>query len=207
MKPLTALLSALLAVVLLAAMVVGVYAALGWAVGALARQDPQIAAPAAIALGLLVAAVVLARAARQTQLRRAAEAVRAERTATYQLFTDLWANAIERGGPPAGPESDEQAAERRALGRLLALYGSPQVLKAHLALRALERERGPADPALRLELGRALLAIRRDLGLETAGLAAEDLQQLLEATPRLPPGQTPITLQDIRPRVSLGPES
>ena len=207
MKPLTSLLSALLALALLAAMVVGAYAALVWAVGALARQDPQIATPAAIALGLLVAAVVLARAARQGQLRRAAEALRPERTATYQLFTDLWANAIERGGPPAGPESDEQAAERRALDRLLALYASPQVLKAHTALRALERERGAGDPALRPELGRALLAIRRDLGLETAGLSAEDLQRLIEVAPRLPPGQAPAALRDIRPRVSLGPDS
>jgi hypothetical protein len=197
MKTSRTIFSALLGLALLAAIIGGVYAALAWAGGVLT----QFATPAALAaLAALVAAWLVARTAGRARQRRAAERLHAERVATYQLFADVWAAVV------AGA-AENLDGERRALDRLLALYGSPAVLKAHLALRALERERGPADPALRLELGRALLAIRRDLGLETAGLGAEDLQRLIEAAPRLPPGQTPAVLRDIRPRVSLGPDS
>ena len=63
--------------------------------------------------------------------------------------------------------------------RLLALYGSARVIKAYIALRALERDGGPQSPDVELQFAKALLETRKDLGSETVGLKPEDLRQLL----------------------------
>jgi hypothetical protein len=192
MKPLPAL----LALAMLVALGLAAYAALGWAAGALAWLGPQLAAPVALAVGAALAATWLAaRAVGRAGERRTAELLRAERAATYQLFADVWA---------AVAEGAELAAERRTLDRLMALYAGPGALQAHLTLRALERGRGPADPALRTQLARALVAIRRDLGLETRGVSAEDLAALFAPAAPAAPGAAAAP-QSARPRVSLVP--
>ena len=186
---------------ILAALAFGAYAALAWAGGALA----QLATPSALAaLAALLAAWLVTRGVRRARLRRAAEHLHAEQAATYQFFADVWAAVVTGTG-------EDLAGERRALDRLMTLYAGADPLRAHLALRALERERGAGDPAVRLKLAQGLLAIRRDLGVETRGLAVEQLQALFDAEPRgtsalsteAPPAPA---FKDFRPHVSLRPD-
>jgi hypothetical protein len=198
----------------LAALGFGGYLAITWAAGLLGKRDVQIVAPTNITpLVLLLAAMIVASSVRRASKPNKAHPLHGERTATYELFADLW-GALVAGGE-AG--STDLSAQRRTLDRLMTLYAGAGPLKAHLALRALERERGPGDPAVRLQLAEALLAIRRDLGVETRGLAAEQLQALFEAelrsTPALstkaPPAPAlaqPPTFKDFRPHVSLTPD-
>ena len=98
--------------------------------------------------------------------------------------------------------------ELRALERLLLLYGSPGVLKAYTALRALERERGTHNPHVRSQFATMLMEIRQDLGSETKGLTAEELLHLLfaEAAQASTPAPAP-TYRDVQPRVSLAASS
>ena len=87
---------------------------------------------------------------------------------------------------------------------MLTLYGSPRVVKAHIALRTLERELGPHSPAIQSQFAQALLEIRTDLGSAAPGLSAEEIQQLFfAATSRASIPAIISAAQDIQPRVPL----
>jgi hypothetical protein len=198
------ILSALLALAILAALGFGAYLALAWAAGLLGLTGPFATATAGISLAIVLAGLLIGGSVRAASQRRALERLQAERAATYQLFATVW-GAVARG---AAGDSDELAAERRTLDRLLALYGSPTVIKAHNALCALEREQGAASPAVRVQFSRALLAIRADLGAEIQSLSIETLQQLFFADERkLAIPMQPKSYQDLAPRVSLSPDA
>lgn len=192
----------LLTLALLAALAFAAYAALAWAGAALAWLDQRLGAPAIVAA--MAAAWLVGRTMRRASERRAAARLAAERAATYQLFADVW------GAVVAGDGGDEPDGVGCALDRLMALYAGPGALSAHLALRELQRAGGPGDPRLPLQLARALVAIRRDLGLPTRGLAAEDLAALfapaLPAAASEPVAAPASAAQDLRPRVSLAPK-
>lgn len=202
------MLSAFLSLAILAALAFGAYAVLAWTGDALTQLAPQLTTSAVLAA--LVAAWLVVGTVSRARQRRAAERLHAERAATYQFFADVWAAVVAGAG-------ENLDAERRALDRLMALYAGAGALKAHVALRTLERERGVADPAVRIQLARALLEMRRDLGLETRGLAAEELGMLFDSDQRPEPVATigapsvpaipqPPTVNDLRPRVSLTPD-
>jgi hypothetical protein len=65
------------------------------------------------------------------------------------------------------------------LDRLLALYGAARVIRAHTALRELEREKGTQDPAVRSGFAALLVDIRGDLGAEASRNLAATLERLL----------------------------
>ena len=95
-----------------------------------------------------------------------------EKAATYKLFVDLWVALEGRSAP-------ELSEVLHGLDHLLALFGGSNVIKAHNALRVSARESGTQNPDVRSQFGKALMEIRKDLGSDTRGLAAEDLRQLL----------------------------
>jgi hypothetical protein len=86
------------------------------------------------------------------------------------------------------------------INHLLLLHGCPAVLKAHAAMQALDLQEA------RVKFADTLLAIRKDLGLESRGLDAKELVQLLLAPSEKAPGSSRSSVhQDTQPRVSLAP--
>ena len=118
---------------------------------------------------VLVAAAIISSAVRNRSAKSEVTHAREQKTGVYQFFVECW--------------QDPATASHRhiALDRLLALHGGAAVIKAHMALRAIAREKGAAHPDTAAQLGNALLEIRRDLGGSAAarGIGAGELQQLI----------------------------
>jgi membrane protein required for beta-lactamase induction len=167
--------------------------------------DSQVAAVAAVAsvMALLVATTV-AYNIRLLGKQGKTHQLHAEKAATYHLFVDAWEALLRQGGSSEDRNPNKVPDDLLALDRLLILYGSPDVLKAHGMLRALEHELGARNPQVRLQFARVLMEVRKDLGLQTQGLLAEDLLRLLfaEADKASAPSKAH-SYQDPRPRVSL----
>jgi hypothetical protein len=209
MKTLSTIFLALLGLVLLVALALGGYFAVTWAAGVFSKLDGQLATITAIAsLVILLAAIIVASSVRRTSRQHQAHPFRKERAATYQFFADVWGTLLQPGREPEEPGTIRLSEERQALDRLLTLYGSPQVVKAHIALRILERDLGPHSPAVRSQFAHALIELRTDLGSAALGLSVEEIQQLFfAATNRAGTLATTSAAQDLQPRVSLGANS
>jgi hypothetical protein len=166
-------------VALLAAAGAGIVFAWRFAAALVSSLDSKAATAAAIAgVAVLVAAWIVGRASRTAIRRRETMILKEEKTATYQLFLDCWQTAMGQDLPNPFPSSD-LAEKRRILDRLLLLYGSAAVIQAHVDLREVERQQGTRDVHACALLGKALLAVRRDLGADASTDVARGLQRLL----------------------------
>jgi len=175
-------LALLLGLALLAALGLGGYRVVTFIVGLFTSMDFQVARITAIAsVVALLASLIIARGIRQAGRQNKATPLFEEKAKTYRLLIDLWYGLLRQGRGADDRSRTQSSDELRGLERLLALYASANVIKAHIALRALERDCGAQSPDVRLQFAKALLEIRKDLGSETAGLTPEDLQQLLFA--------------------------
>jgi len=154
--------------------------------------DRDLANGAAIvALSILSGAWLIARGAREGSRQAKSNALREEKTTTYQLFLDFWQGLLHRGRTPAGDLPVDLSGKLHLLERLLALYGAAAVMHAHSELRALEAQKGARHPQVRTRLGEALVAIRRDLGSDTPLNAAYEIDRMLLPTPETaPPAST-----------------
>lgn len=162
----------LLGVALIAALGAGAWLALEYIGSLFASLDAQVARVTAIgSVVVLLASMIVAAGIRAHGRARRAAQVREQKTATYQLFVDFWAD------PAAVPD------KLQALDRLLALYGGAGVIRSHTALRAIAREKGARHPDAQAQLGKALVEIRRDLGsdAEPRSANAPELEQLVLA--------------------------
>jgi hypothetical protein len=184
MKAITGTLSLILSLAVLAGLGVGGYFALKFTAGLFKSLDTQVAAVTAIASTvMLLASVIIAAGIRKAGRESKANRLRAEKDATYKVFMQLWEELLRQGhgskdqSPPASNE------ELEALDRLLILYAGVNVIKAHAALRALVREKGTQHPSVRSMFAGTLVEMRKDLGSQTHGLAAEELLQLLLPDP------------------------
>jgi|GEM_PF-2009361 len=198
-------LSVLFGVALLGVLGVGGYFALICIVERLRSMDFQVAAVTTSAsVVILLAALIIAKSIRQASQQHQAPQLRAEQAATYQRCTDLWGHLLRHGHGAEARSPHGLSDELLDLERLLLLYGSPGVLKAYAALRALERESGAHHPHVRAQFATLLLEMRQDLGSETTGLTAAALLPLLfaEAAQASTPVPAP-AYQDLQPRVSL----
>ena len=170
----------LLVVALLVALGWGGYRGVMFVVGLFASLDFQSARITAIAsLVALLAANMVARAIRKAGRQNRATLPVEEKAKTYRLLVDLWQGLLRQGRGVDDRSRAQSSEELRSLERMLALYGSARVIKAHITLRALERDSGAHSPDVRLQFAKAIVEIRKDLGSETVGLTPEDLQQLL----------------------------
>lgn len=160
---------------LLGAMAFGAWLVFQTVVALFAALDPEVATVTGLAcLVALAAAWWIARSLRSAIHQSKAMALREEKSAAYQLFVDYWQSRL------AGAARSDAAEKLKSLDRLLALYGAQTVIRAHTTLRDLDRDQRHAD--VRTGFGEALVAIRRDLGADTAGGAAQDLERLLLRT-------------------------
>lgn len=162
----------LLGLALMAALAAAAWLALEYVGSIFASLDAQVARVTAIGAAIaILAAMIVAAAIRDAGRRAKAAQVRAEKESVYRLFVDCWGDAA--------------ADKLQSLDRLLALHGSAAVIKAHLALREIAREKGPRHADAVAQLGKALIEIRKDLGGDAEALAigAAELGQLVLAAP------------------------
>jgi hypothetical protein len=209
MKFLSRILSVFFSLALLVALVVGGYFVLTFLVARLWSIDFQVAAVTASASGVaLLAALIIASSIRQARKETKANRLCAEKAATYQSCIDLWADLLRHGHGAGNHSPNALSEELLTLERRLMLYGSSGVVKAHTALRALERDSGAHNPHMRMHVAKMLMEMRQDLGVKTRGLTVEELLPLLlaEADRTSVPGSTS-PYENLTPRVSLASSS
>ena len=162
-----------------------------------ARLDFPVAMVTATAcMALLLAALIIAGSIRRAAQHNAEAHRRVEKAEAYKLFIGLWEEMLR---PGQTAESIVQLSRQmQDVNHLLILQGSPTLLKAHVAMQSvnLQEARG--------QFAEALLAIRKELGLESRGIEAKDLAQLLLSESDKAHGR-PSPRQDAQPRVSLAP--
>jgi hypothetical protein len=205
MKLFRIILSAFASLALLVALGLGGYSAITMIARLFSKLDVQFATMTAIAsLVILLSAMIVASSIRRTSQQNKANTFQAERAATYRFFTDVWTTLLQPGHELEAQSSIKLAEEQRTLDHLLALYGSPRVIKSHVALRALGHEVGTAHSDVRLQLAQTLLEIRKELGSEAKVLAVADLGQLLFAdSSKVSAFAKTNAYEDGRPLVSL----
>jgi len=171
----------LVGLLLLGALVIAGIAAIEYISSLYMALDPQLARATAIVLFVvLIAAWIITHSIRRAAAQQMRQQFSNEISATYQYFVDHWIEIIDHGR-----QSDSNPEAQQVLDRLIALYGSADAIKAHLALRTMMQQKDMQDANMHAQLGKALLAIRKDLGSDTQGITAQELQQLVLPEPDL----------------------
>lgn len=164
-----------------------------------ARLDfPVAMVTATAAAALLLAAVIIAGSIRLAGARSKEAQLRGGKVEAYKLFIGLWEEVLRPG--QTAEAVAQLSRQMQDVNHSLLLQGCTTVLKTHAAMQSLNL------PEARAEFAGALLAIRKDLGLELRGLDAKDLVRLLlgDSDNPLSPSRLGVH-QDTQPRVSLAP--
>lgn len=169
--------AALFVLALLGALAASGFFAYDLMTAALAEMGPTARIAAGAGALALLAAFGIAGGIRRAIDRNRAAKLTAEKSATYRLFVELWESL---SGASERRQAPEFRKDLRALDLMLALYGSPAVIKAHNTLRALELDTRVRGQDLRPHFIKALAEVRKDLGSGTQGLASAELEQLLQ---------------------------
>lgn len=163
------------------------------------RLDFTVAMVTATAtMAMLLAALIIAGSIRRAGARSIEAQLRADKAEAYKLFVGLWEAALR---PGQTAEAIVQLSQQmQDVNHLLLLHGCTEVVKAHAAMQALDLQEA------RAKFADTLLAIRKDLGLESRGLDAKELVQLLLGpSEKTFNSSRPGGRQDTQPRVSLAP--
>ncbi len=205
MKFFSQTLTVLFSLAVLIALSVGGYFALEYLVGIFAKIDFQVAVVTAVAsVVALMAAWIIASSLSEASRQIKGQSAHAEKTTTYQQLIAAWKEELQHEGGQGLKSSDLRSDNLEALECLLVLHGSPGVVDAYGALRALATSLSPQRSELVSQFTAVLLEMRKDLGLSVQNLKAADLLQLLfnheTAAPEFGATQQP---QDLHPRVSL----
>jgi len=190
---------ALLALALTAALGYYGYIAAKRFVVLFARLDFTVAMVTATAtVALLLAAMIIAGSIRRAAARNIAARLRPDKAEAYKLFIDIWEQTLRPG--QTAEAIVQLSRQMQDVNHLLLLHGCTTVVKAHAAMQALDLQEA------RARFADSLLAIRKDLGLESRGLDAKELVQLLlSPSEKTPSTSRPGVHQDSQPRVSLAP--
>lgn len=190
---------AFLALALTAALGFGGYIAAKRFAVLFSRLDFTVAMVTATATAaLLLGAIIIAGSVRRAGAKGREAQLRVDKAEAYKLFIGFWEEMLR---PGQTPEAVLQLARQiQDVNHLLLLHGCPTVVKAHARMRT----QNPTDASA--QFASALLAIRKDLGVETRGLDGKELLQLLQGDPDKASGSSRAGLrQDTQPRVSLAP--
>jgi hypothetical protein len=197
--------SILFALAFLGALGIGGYWAIDYIAALFLSMDTQVARVTGVAsVAVLLAAALIAGSIRQAGKQFRAIQFQADKAATYKLFIDTWTNLLRERGGSAKQSAFALPEVLQALDQPLALYGSPAVIKAHAAQRALAVERGMQNPEIRSQFSKALLEVRKDLGSDTRGLTAEALQDLLLPEARGSKASDMPSASELRAGMTLG---
>ncbi len=164
-----------------------------------ARLDFPVAMVTATAtVALLLSAMVIAASIRRAGEQSREAHLRADKAEAYRLFIGLWEEVLRPG--QTAEAVAQMSRQMQDVNHLLVLQGSTAVVKAHAAMQTLNVQEA------RTQFAAALLAIRKDMGLESRGLEAKELVQLLLSESGNTHGAGRSNrLQDSQPRVSLAP--
>lgn len=147
---------------------------------------------------MLLAATIIAGSIRRAGIRSREAQLRAGKVEAYKLFISLWEEVLRPG--QTAEAVAQLSRQMQDVNHLLLLHGCTAVLKIHAAMQSLNFQDA------RRQFAEALLAIRKDLGLESRGLDAKDLVQLLLTDSDKPDSPSRLGAhQDTQPRVSLAP--
>jgi hypothetical protein len=199
MKILGNILGTLLALALLAALGFYGFLTAKRAVVLFARLDFTVALVTATAsVAILLAAIIIAGSIRRAGARSREVQLRTGKAEVYRLFISLWEQMMI---PRQSEETLAQLSRQmQDVNHLLLLHGCTAILQIHAAMSSLNLEEA------RKQFGEALLAIRKDLGMDSRGLEASDLLGLLfKESDRTQSPSRLGTHQDTQPRVSLAP--
>lgn len=164
-----------------------------------ARLDFPVAMVTATAtVALLLSAMVIAASIRRAGAQNREAQLRADKVEAYKLFISLWEEVLRPG--QTAEAVAQMSRQMQDVNHLLVLQGSTAVVKTHTAMQTLSVQEA------RTQFTAALLAIRKDLGLESRGLEAKELVQLLLSESDKTQGSARSNrIQDSQPRVSLAP--
>lgn len=164
-----------------------------------ARLDFPVAMVTATAtVAILLAAMIIAGSIRHAGARNIEVQRRADKAEAYKLFISLWEETLRPG--QTAEAIVQLSRQMQDVNHLLLLQGCTAVVQAHAAMQALDLQEA------RARFADTLLAIRKDLGLESRGLDAKELVQLLLTPSEKAPGSSRTSVhQDTQPRVSLIP--
>ncbi|MGZ4843623.1 MAG: hypothetical protein ACXV7C_02885 [Candidatus Angelobacter sp.] len=190
---------ALLALALTAALGFYGYLAAKRFVALFARLDfPVAMVTATAAAAVLLAAIIIAGSIRRAGARSREVQLRAGKAEAYKLFIGLWEEVLRPG--QTAEAIVQLSRQMQDVNHLLLLHGCTAVVKAHAAMQALDLQEA------RSQFADTLLAVRKDLGLESRGLDAKEMVQLLLTPSEKAPGASRSGVhQDTQPRVSLAP--
>jgi hypothetical protein len=198
MKTLGSIFGALLGLACTAALGFGGYIAAKRFAVLFARLDFTVAmVTATTTVALLLGAVIIAGSVRRTGAKGREAQLRADKAEAYKLFISVWEEMLRPGQSAEGIV--QLTRQMQDLNQLLLLHGCPAVLKAHAAMRSQNAAEAGA------QLANALLAIRKDLGVESRGLEGKELLQLLSEPDKANGSSRLSVRQDTQPRVSLAP--
>jgi len=199
MKIINTLFAILIILAVLAGLMLGGYYAIKFGLDVVARLDYQTAVSVTVLIMALLIAAIVARRLRRAGRQRQANLLHNEKAATYQLLTEVWSQ-----GPRSIAGNQTPSEELRALDRLLSLYGSPRVVKAYVAFRQSAQADDTLESTVWTQLTRVVWEMRRDLGADTSGLTAAELQQLLSAEMNAIEANVPTnTYPERKPHVAL----
>lgn len=198
-KVLGNILGAFLALALTAALGFYGYLAAKRFIALFARLNFPVAMVTATATAaVLLAAIIIAGSIRRAGARSREAQLRAGKVEAYKLFIRLWEEMLRPG--QTAEAVAQLSRQMQDVNHLLLLHGCTAVLKTHASMQSLNL------PDVRAQFAGALLAIRKDLGLESRGIDAKELVQLLLSDSDNPHSASRLgTHQDTQPRVSLAP--
>jgi hypothetical protein len=207
MKTITKILSFFFGLAFICALGVGVYFAGVYVTRLFTRMDFQVASVTGIAAAVaLFCAMIIASSLRWKDGRGSPQALGAEKMALYQSLVVAFGEALRQqtleASSPALPE------KLQALGQLLILTGSAEVIRAYSALQAAEQEEGLLSPEFSSRLALLIKEMRKDVGLNKENPTDAELLDLLGGKPGKARDRVAITMPpDYRPRVSITPGS
>src|SRR5262245_6349069 len=163
MKLIGSIFGALLGLACTAALGFGGYIAAKRFVALYARLDFTVAMVTATATAaLLLGAIIIAGSVRRAGAKGREAQLRADKAEAYKLFVGLWEETLRPG--QTAEVVLQLARQMQDVNHLLLLHGCPAVVKAHATMRT----QNAADAGA--QFANALLAIRKDLGVESRGL-------------------------------------
>jgi hypothetical protein len=199
MKTLSTFFGVMLGLVLLGAFAAGGYFAIRFGLDLFGTLEPQVATMTAIAsVVALLCATIITGGFKWTGRKEAEVQVRADKANLYERISLIWGEKLSHRTKAMDQATED---ELQKLERLLILRGNSRVIKAYVALQALEKKTGLQNPEIPSQVAKVLLEMRKDLGQDVLSLNESDLVNVLSV--EVLRDNSPSTSHAGRPQVSL----
>jgi hypothetical protein len=175
MKTFGTFLGTLLGLALLAAFLTGGYFLFKYVANLFGTLEPQ--AETIVMIAAIVAFLCAAIIASGLKARCTNEGATVQKAAVYERLAAFRADQLKR--EKTGAEGRADDSELVKLEQLLALHGSPKVIKAYMELRQIGREAEKENSEILGLMNKLVLAMRADLGRKELNVKEKDIYDLL----------------------------